>query len=262
MKPRDVWMSVFAVLLFGFLLSQNALATIAWQKYRNARAAIILTKDDKLALEIGNHYFNGAGGYDLEKSERAFKKAVQIDSKILWGHYQLARIYLVRGERIKALSEINKELDANPENLRALYIRALINSYNGNFNSAEKDFRNFVSWAPKEWAGHNDLAWVLLKQGKYQEAEDALEIAFQDVYKSEENSWLWNSLGVAELNLRKYKTAEASFRKARELAETITLEEWSRAYPGNNPAESEKGFSDFKRAIEENLKRSSVDKAL
>jgi len=36
----------------------------------------------------------------------------------------------------------------------------------------------------------------------------------------------------------------------------LPLKDWQDAYPGNNPVESERGLSDFKRAIEENLKRS------
>ncbi|OGF92316.1 hypothetical protein A3H05_00385 [Candidatus Giovannonibacteria bacterium RIFCSPLOWO2_12_FULL_43_26] len=100
MKPLHVWISIFAVLLFGFLFFQEP-----------------KIKDAAEAIRLGNYYFNN-GAYDLEKAEEAFRRALKADPKILWGHYQLARIYFVKGEKDKALEEINKELEANPENLR------------------------------------------------------------------------------------------------------------------------------------------------
>ncbi len=258
-KGFYVWILILTVLVFGFLFLQDAIAKIAWQKYRNAETAIVLTKDAKLALEIGNYYFNGPGGYDLKKSEQAFKKAVAINDKILWGHYQLARVYFVKGEKNKALEEINKELAANPENLRSLYVRGLIYGSSGKLAEAEVDFKRFVVWFPSEWAGYNDLAWILAKEEKYEEAKEVLLEALKKVGRAEKNPWLWNSLGVAELNLREYANARKSFTKAKESANMLSLKDWQNAYPGNNPVESERGLADFKRAIEENLKRSSVD---
>src|SRR3989338_315442 len=140
MQYRHIYISIVAIVFFVFF---------AWERI-----------DPKLEMQTGNYYFNG-GAYDLEKAEEAFKRALRADPKILWGHYQLARIYFVKGEKEKALKEINKELEANPANLRSLYVRGLINGYSGDLKNAEEDFRRFTLWAPKEWAGYNDLAWIL-----------------------------------------------------------------------------------------------------
>ena len=212
-------------------------------------------------MRHGNFYFNG-GAYDLEKAERAFQRAVGIEPGILWGHYQLARIYFVKEDSAKALGEINKELEANPENLRSLYVRGLIYGFGKNFTEAEEDFWRFTLWAPKEWAGYNDLAWILAKDWKYAEAESVIKKAFREISGGDKNPWLWNSLGVAELNLQEFKNAEKSFTKAGIFAEKLTLGDWRKAYPGNNPIEAERGLSAFKKAIEDNLSRSSVDKGL
>ena len=211
--------------------------------------------DPKLEMQTGNYYFNG-GAYDLEKAQGAFKRALQAEPKILWGHYQLARIYFVKGEKEKALKEINKELEANPANLRSLYVRGLIYGSSGKLAEAEIDFKRFVVWFPSEWAGYNDLAWILAKEGKYKEAKEVLLESLKKAARAEENPWIWNSLGVAELNLGEYANARKSFTKAKESASMLPLKDWQDAYPGNNPVESERGLSDFKRAIEENLKRS------
>jgi len=85
-------------------------------------------------------------------------------------------------------------------------------------------------------------------------------MAFENVPSGKENPWLWNSLGVAELNLKKYPSAADSFKKAKELAEKLTINDWARAYPGNNPASAEEGLSAFIAAIEENLRRAENKK--
>src|SRR3990172_10167699 len=147
MNSRHIWVSISAILLFGFLLSRGY-------------------GDAGFLMRQGNFYFNG-GAYDLEKAERAFQRAVRIEPGILWGHYQLARIYFVKGNFDKAIEEINKELEANPENLRSLYVRGLIYGYRNQFGDlelVENDFRRFTYWAPSEWAGYNDLAWILSKE--------------------------------------------------------------------------------------------------
>lgn len=219
---------------------------------------IFLNRDVSLAMQIGNYYFGG-GAYDLNAAEKAYKNAVAIDPKILWGHYQLARIYFVKGDKNKALEEINNELVANPENLRSLYVRGLIYGYRnlpGDLEKAAEDFEHFTNWAPKEWAGYNDLAWILSKLTKYKEAKDAAQKGIQEALGGKENPWLWNSLGVAQLNLGGYKDAGESFSKAKNLALKLTVSDWRKAYPGNSPDQANNGLLVFRQAIEENLKKS------
>lgn len=260
MKRWHIFISIAAIAMLGFLLSQDALARLAWQKYRSPKAALLLVRsDEKLAMSIGNYYFNGQK-YDLKKAERAYRKAVATDNKILWGHYQLARIHFLKGDYGRALEEINKELAANPENLRALYVRGLIYGYraaSGDLVLAEADFKRFVKWAPKEWAGYNDLAWVLAKQDKYLEAKSEVLGALREIPDAKNNPWIWNALGVSELNLGEYKDAEISFKKAKELAENLTIGDWRQAYPGNDPIQAESGLSAFRKAIDENTLRSN-----
>lgn len=261
-KQWPLWFSIGAVVIFSFFLSRDSLSRFVWQKYRWPQTALLLNRSDTdLAMLIGNYYFNGVIGskeYNLGIAQKAFEKAVGINQKILWGHYQLARIYFIKGDYGMALSEINRELSANPENLRSLYVRGLIYGYRnqaGDLGKAEADFRRFTFWAPSEWAGYNDLAWILSKQGKYEGAEKTIKKSFSEIKEAGSNPWLWNSLGVAELNLKKYSGAAYSFKKAKELAEKLTTNDWTRAYPGNNPSTGGEGLLAFLKAIDENLKR-------
>lgn len=263
MKRWHLFISIAAIAVFGFLLSQDGLARLAWQKYGRPDIALWLVRQDAdFAMLLGNYYFGGTVGkseYDLEKAERAYQKALRVKPGILWGHYQLGRIAFMRGDYGGALKEIERELAANPENLRSLYVRGLIYGYRGypgDLGKAEEDFRRFTQWAPKEWAGYNDLAWILSKQGKYQEAKEAILAALREVPDADKNPWLWNGLGAAQLNLKEAAEARGSLEKARNLAKNLTLHDWQRAYPGNNPGHAGSGLDAFRAAIEENLRRS------
>ena len=263
MKRWQSFLLVFVIIVsVSIYAGRDSLASFVWQKYRSPQIAILLDRSNaELAMFIGNFYFNsviGGGEYNPDLAGKAYKKAVAINPKILWGHYQLARIAFVKGDYEQALEEITKELEANPENLRSLYIRGLIYGYRnqvGDLEKAEADFRRFTEWAPKEWAGYNDLAWILLKQGKYKETEKIVNQALKEALGAENNPWLWNALGVAQLNLKKYSRARDSFTKAKELAQNLTLADWRVAYPGNNPEQAESGLKAFHTAIEENLRR-------
>ena len=263
MKQRQSFLLVFVIIVFvSIYLGRDSLASFVWQKYRAPQVAVFLDRSNaELAMFIGNYYFNGViggGEYNLDIAEKAYQKAVSINPRILWGHYQLSRIAFVKGDYEQALAEIMKELKANPENLRSLYVRGLIYGYRGqagDLAKAEADFRRFTFLAPSEWAGYNDLAWILSKHRKYKEVKETIATAFREISESKNNPWLWNALGVAELNLKEYKNAELSFGKSKQLAERLTEEDWRRSYPGNNPASAEEGLSSFLQAIDENLRR-------
>ena len=225
-----------------------------WNVLGAPRTALLLTQDARFAMEIGNYYFNG-GDYDLEQAERAYQKALSLDPSILWGHYQLARIYFVKTMFDHAIEEINQELAVRPENLRSLYMRGLIYGYQGNLAKAEEDFKAFIQWAPKEWAGYNDLCWILLKEKKYEEARAIAMLGIQNAPYGDQNAWLWNNRGVAELNLKRYQEAESSLKRTLILADQLTLAQWQRAYSGNNPSNAESGLAQFKSAIRSNLDR-------
>lgn len=259
----SIWLLAILSIFLIFNNYRDSLAGFAWQKYRFPKTALLLNRGNAdLAMLIGNYYFNGVIGskeYNLGIAEKAFEKAVKINSKILWGHYQLARVYFVKGNYDMALEEIAKELEANPANLRSLYARGLIYGYRGqagDLEKAEEDFRRFTYWAPKEWAGYNDLSWVLAKKRKYREAKESIIAAFREIpAEKDKNPWLWNSLGVAELNLEKYLFAEESFKHALELSKNLNLSEWRNSYPGNNPNDAESGLKAFREAVYKNLKR-------
>lgn len=264
LKNKGILIAITALLaatiLFYFFAPDTA-ARYLWNRAGAGQIAVVFAKEDAgLLANLGNYYFNG-GAYNLHFAKIAYKKALAADPKRQFAHYQLARIYFVEGNHNAALSEINRELELYPENLRSLYIRGLIHGYRGDLRAARNDFIHFVAWAPTEWAGYNDLAWVLSKEKLFDPARNVIRNAMAVVPEAGLNPWLWNSLGVIELNLNNRVAAREALLKADRLAAGMSDEEWARAYPGNNPAALGGGLQAFRQAIRENLETAeTVDK--
>lgn len=250
MKRYHLWVSIAAIAAFGFLLSQDALARLAWQRYGRADIALALNRSDAaLAMQIGNYYFNG-GAYDLGKAEQAYRRAAELDPQLLGSAYQLVRIDFLRGNFPEALEKANEIAAQYPEFKRVHYLRGLIHGYAGDLDAAAADFRAFLEWDPKSWAGHNDLAWVYFKTGQYRRVEEA---ARAGLAWNPENPWLLTSLGVALLNQQKNDGARIALEGAQKAAELLTVADWHRAYPGNDPLWAQNGLDSMRRTIQVNL---------
>ena len=157
---------------------------------RSPAVAYYLNRSDAaLALQLGQYYFGG-GAYNLRKAATSYELALQLDPTRQLARYQLARIYFVDGQFDRALAHINTELRMFPYNPRSLYVRGLIYISLDNLSAAEQDFRNFVAWAPFEWGGYNDLAFVLAKEGKYAESETVVMEAMQKISNAKDIPWL------------------------------------------------------------------------
>ena len=96
----------FTILTAGlFAHFRDDLARLSWYRFRNAKVSLLLNKSDPaLAMFIGNYYFGGS-----------------IRDRVFLGRYQLAHIYFMENQSENALSEINKEMQVNFGNGRALY---------------------------------------------------------------------------------------------------------------------------------------------
>lgn len=242
--------------LFWYTQPNDAAARAAWHERGDIpRALALIEHDAPLAREIGDWHFE-LPEYDLAIAKRAYHKAVAVDPNIEFANYQLGRIYFVEGNYQTALTHINRELEINPDNRRSLYVRGLIYSYRGypgDLEQAARDFQRFVVWAPREWAGYNDLAWVLGKLRRYEEARDVILRGFEWSDDVEDNPWMWNMLGVMQLNLDARDDALESFRRAEASAALLTEHEWRDVYPGNDPRLDARGLEVFREGIRKNI---------
>lgn len=245
--------NIVAALGIIFLSTYTYRQPLGWFTWKNFHMESVATamngNDPQLFFDIGNYYFGG-GAYDTEKAETYFRKALELDPTLAGPHYQLARIYFVRGDFYPAEIEIHKELELYPDFGRSYYVRGLIYGYSGRLPEAEADFEAFLEWKPESWAGNNDLAWIYFQEGKYAEARDTARAGLKI---APDNPWLLNSLGVALLNLRDEKGAKEAFIKALAVIGSMSEKDWGNAYPGNNPSIYGDGLDAMKASIERNL---------
>ncbi len=241
----------FGVLFFSVYVFREPLGSAVWKNLHSAEAATALNgSDPELLFSIGNYYFGG-GAYDTRKAEIYFRGALEIDPSLPGAHYQLARVYFIRGDFYLAEIEIQKELELHPDFSRSYYVLGLIHGYSGRLKEAETAFKEFLKWKPDSWAGNNDLAWIYFQEGKYAEARDA---ALAGLKITPNNPWLLNALGVALLNIGDKNSAKGAFEKALAVLNAMNESDWGKAYPGNDPGIYAEGYSQMKASLEANIR--------
>lgn len=263
---NGVFASVFIVLALWFYTPLPTLAArYLWNEWHAGTLSLSLNRSDALlASAIGAYYFGNQFAtsttaerpYDLSLARKAFGRSIEIDPLMPFTHYLRARVAFVQSDFGAALEDLTTELALAPENKRTLYMRGLVYAYRGetgDLSLAEQDFKTFVAWAPKEWAGYNDLAFVLAKEKQYGNAATVLKEGIAKADGGDTNPWLWNALGIMELNLENPRASLAALTKAQTFAASLTETDWQRAYPGNDPSGATDGIEAMRTGIAKNL---------
>ena len=238
---------IASVLLWSF---REPASYLVWEKLRSEKIALALNAADPgLQFAIGDYYF-GRGAYDVTQAKKYFQATIALDERYPRAHYQLSRTYFIRGNLNQALKEIDRELELYPDFKRSYYIRGLTYGYRKELEKAAADFEEFLKWKPESWAGHNDLAWIYFQMGDY---EKVLRTTEEGLQYTPLNAWLLNSQGVALLNLGRKEEARLAFEKALPIAMSMTVADWGRSYPGNNPEIYPQGLASMRESIKKNL---------
>ncbi len=202
-------------------------------------------------VRVGDQFFGGKLPYSLGVADTFFQTAILINPKVPDAWHQRARISFLQGDFDTALMQINTQLDLHGDSfMPSYYIRGLIAGYDKKYLMAEKDFSRFLEWSPYNWAAANDLAWIYFAQGKFKEAAD---VTAKTLLTSPDNPWVLMSHAMSVYNLGDSKTALKELLHAKEEVEKLTHAQWSRAYPGNDPAIAPEGLAEFKETVEKNI---------
>lgn len=250
-----LFLLMFILLSGVFVYSVRAeIGNMTWASIRNPEMALFWNPSPLLAHNIGNYYFNG-GAYNLGLAEKYFKVELTHDPNARSAWHQLARIDFLRGNFTRARDDINKQIAIHSDTLMSsYYVRALINGYSGHLDEAATDFTFFLEKKPDSWAARNDLAWIYFQKGDFKNVETA---ARTGLTYHPDNPWLLTSLGVALLNLDKKDEAKKTLEKAKAVADGLTIADWGKAYPGNDPKFYGEGLEKMKKSIEFNLELAS-----
>lgn len=218
--------------------------------------ALLMQPTAERAYLLGNAHFDASdpAHYDLDRARELYLRAIAIDPSVPYAHHQLARIEFLRSNFSGALELINTEiaLPGGPASPSSYYIRALILGFDGSYAEAASDYREYLVHDPSNWAAVNDLAWVLLKDGKYEETITAIDSV---LHAWPDNPWLYNSKAIALFELGRIEEAYLAILSAHDHVPRVTEDMWSMAYPGNDPLMAHEGVQTFRTAVTENMHR-------
>lgn len=218
--------------------------------------------EGKSYFEIGQYYFNHdddpEGPYDIKKAEYYYTQAIAQNPyahSLAW--YQLGRIDFINGRFDAALEKFNTQIEYFGDSVPNVYYaigltygyRARAEGMKRDWEQAEEAFMQFIDFAPHAPWPRVDLAWIYFSQGKFEAMLPVLEAGL--AYEPE-NAWLLNMYGLALLNTGAKQEALQQFQKAQAQAALLTVAQWGKAYPGNNPDAWAQGLAEFRSVIEKN----------
>ncbi|MCP4673479.1 MAG: tetratricopeptide repeat protein, partial [Desulfobacula sp.] len=116
------------------------------------------------------------------KAQPAFEKAVEIMPE--WGkpYDNLARIYLVKGEKQEAINEFKEALVKNPKNQAAWMILGSIHEKDGEYAKAAQIYERAFENNPGLWAAANNYAFI---KSEISTSADELQKAMESAIKAD-----------------------------------------------------------------------------
>lgn len=253
LKPRRVSKGVVPYVVVLFLIVIFACTTEAG-KYGYERLALALMPSNERAYSYGDRHFSSSDhtAYNVDRAEYFFTAAKELNPKDPYAYHQLARIAFLRSDYGNARALITRAIELGGEQPipSSYYVRGLIEGFTLDYDAAIDDYRIYIETDPTNWAATNDLAWVLLKAHRPQEALEAIDKVLPHWPM---NPWLLNSKATAFHEMGKFEEALSVIREAHSAANGITSQQWLLAYPGNDPRVGDEGVQSMKQSIEENM---------
>lgn len=191
------------------LLHKQGGLLIKKKKYADAenvyRKIISFAAQDWQAYEgVGSSLF---GQSKLNEAEEFFQTALTINPHLGTSYHYLALIYSAQEQYQKAVEHLNKALSYQPNNKAILNNLALTYSLIGDNQQAENILRP-LAISSKDQKTYNNLALVLIRSGKFEEALNAFKKG------STSDAVAYYNFGVQLLALRRYPQAIESFETA------------------------------------------------
>jgi len=147
---------------------------------------------------------------NLPEARKNFENALRSNPNNATALELLLRMDVLEAKKKEAGEHVRKLLTLDPKNAIANYIRGSIQFAGGDLVLAEDSYRRSLERG-KSPRVMNDLAWLLQKKGSFQEAE---KLAREALKMEEHFSAAWDSLGVILMKTGKYDEAEKSFERS------------------------------------------------
>jgi tetratricopeptide (TPR) repeat protein len=260
--PKEVLLAVGGIIIFLVFGCYYLIGTIPAPIDSNVTEVLPAELQGKTSFEKGQYYFNSddkeGGEYDIKKAQQYYEEEIAQNpkgNKLVW--YQSGRIDFINGNFDTALQKFATQIAYFGDEVpNVYYMIGLTYGYKArqtnnqeDWKQAEDNFIKAVAFFNKAPWPYVDLAWIYFSQGKFQEMKPVVE---EGLSVDSNNPWLLNMYGLALFNTGDTKLAGEYFIFAQEMAEKLTVEQWGKSYPGNNPEIWGKGLSEFKEMIAKN----------
>jgi tetratricopeptide (TPR) repeat protein len=241
---------------FAFVAALAARSFADEALFAHERAMLFAFPSAERAYVYGNRHFDARASwlYNIMYAEAMYNRALSLDPTLLGANHQLGRIAFLRGDFDTAMQYLNTEteLPNGPVTPSTYYMKGLVLGYMGDYENAAAQYAAYLESDPTNWAALNDYAWVLLKDGRI---DDALIAVQRGLKFFPDNPWLLNSGAIALYELERYDEALAYVQKALPGAHSVTELQWHTSYPGNDPRVAHAGIQTLVQSVEQNMHR-------
>ncbi len=147
--------------------------------------------------------------------ERSFARLKTLPSSRGITEANVARWYLLQGDREQGKIWLQKALVANPYNNNAYYMLSTLLSDEENYTAAAEALRRAVSVRPDKTEYRQLLVQALLAAGAFEEARSACEVLLSAL---PEEPRVWEQYGLVLMSLGRDEEARRAFARVKSLA--------------------------------------------
>lgn len=148
------------------------------------------------------------------KAEEEFKKALSIKPDFVMAKYNLAILYLKKGEKGLAKEKLKEIIQKNSEFPFSYRLLGSIYFDEGNFSEAKNYYQEVIKLMPNDTQAYNDLAQVYTKLGEYDKAIDLFQKA---LFLQPDNLTILYGLASTYRDKGDYKNAISYYKKLQNL---------------------------------------------
>ena len=186
--------------------------------------------------------------WDWEGGERSFKRALELDPNNFSAHFRYGQIYLLPvGRSDEAISEMDQGLKSEPLDVNMGISLAWAELVRGQNEKALAQVRRFYDLEPNHPLSQWVLAQVLLEMGKY---EEAISICEKWLQQDPNNQLALRDAGFASAKTGRRDKAEEMIARYREIAKTQWIPTGRIAAIYGALGDKDKAFAELEKAFE------------
>ncbi len=163
------------------------------------------------------HYMLGMSAWKsgrLDTAEHAFSQAVALDSTLVKGYLNLARVLIEASRPTEAIATVDRAIAVGGETSVAFRLKGNALHTLGQKDDAISAYRQAIEIDPDDAWSMNNLAFILIDEGRYDEALPALARATE---LRKDVPVFFNNLGMALERTGHFRAAEEAYTFASSL---------------------------------------------